>query len=258
MRILAVLTMAFLILGASIADAKIVTEKVKYKDGKTKLVGYMAYDDSFEGKRPAVMVVHEWWGLNDNAKKRAEMLAELGYLAFAVDMYGNGKVISDMKEASHLSSLYRGDRKLMRQRANAGLKVLEKHKLYGGKTVAIGYCFGGTAVLEMARGGLDVLGVASFHGGLAPGEIDNEKITADVIVFHGGSDGFIKPEDITNFKKEMTDAGASWQFVTYGGAVHSFTVKEAGDDPSKGAAYNEQADKRSWSELKRFLKEIFE
>ncbi len=242
---------------SSVCEAKIVKEKMKYKDGNVVLEGYFAYDDSIKGKRPGVLVVHEWMGLDDYAKMRAEMLAGLGYLAFAVDIYGKGVLAKDYKEASHLASLYKGDRRLMRKRAGSALEVLEDHKLYSGNAAAIGYCFGGTTVLELARGGFDLEGVVSFHGGLAPGQIKNKTINAEVLVYHGAMDPYAKPGVVEAFKKEMTDSGAKWQFTSFSGAVHGFTKKASGSDPSKGVAYNERADRRSWQGMQEFLKEIF-
>ncbi len=240
------------------ARAALKTEVVDYKDGKTVLQGYLAYDDARTGKRPGVIVVHEWWGHGPYARKRADMLAQLGYVAFAVDMYGKGVTAKDHSEAAKLSGLYRNDRNLMRGRAKAGLDFLTKNpRVDPGKVAAVGYCFGGTTALEMARAGMPLVGVASFHGGLdtplpaAPGAIK-----AKVIVFQGADDAWTLG-GLAGFQDEMKRAGADWQVVMYGGAVHSFTVPDAGDDPSVGMAYNEKADLRSWAVLEDFLKEVF-
>lgn len=250
---------ALLIGSASLAQAALKTEKISYKDGKAQLEGYLAYDDAISAPRPGVLVVHEWMGLGDNAKKRAEMLAQMGYVAFAADMYGKGVYAKDHEEAAKLSGLYRSDRKLMRQRITAGLNELKKSALIDkNKIAAIGYCFGGTSVIELARSGADVRGVVSFHGGLdSPNPADGKNIKAKVLVFHGANDGFISKENVEAFSKEMRDANVDWQMVVYGNAVHSFTVKEAGDDPSKGMAYNENADRRSWQAMNVFFAEIF-
>ncbi len=241
------------------AGATVVTEAVEYKHGDAVLEGFLAYDDATQAKRPGVLVVHEWKGLNDYAKKRALMLAEMGYVAFAVDMYGKGITAKDHAEAGKLAGIYKSDRNLMRARAKAGLEVLKSHPLVDPeKTAAIGYCFGGTTVLELARAGEPLLLVASFHGSLdTPVPAKVGEIRAKVAVFHGAEDSFISHDDIHAFKDEMRTAGADWTFVGLGGAVHSFTVPEAGDDPSKGMAYNALADRRSWAMLKNFFDELF-
>jgi len=239
--------------------AEIKKEAIEYKHGDVVLEGYLAYDDAVQGKRPGVLVVHEWRGLNDYGKRRAEQLAELGYIAFALDMYGKGVYAKDHEEAGKLSGIYRSDRQLMRDRARAGLEILKNHSLTDQRRMAaIGYCFGGTTVLELARGGEELLGVVSFHGSLnTPTPEDAKNIKGKVLVLHGANDKFISQEDITAFQEEMRKADVDWQMVFYGGAVHSFTVPEAGNDPSKGMAYNEKADKRSWEEMKQFFNEIF-
>jgi dienelactone hydrolase len=186
-------------------------------------------------------------------------LAELGYIAFALDMYGKGVYAKDHDEAGKLSGVYRSDRKLMRERAKAGLEILKRHPMTDqSRMAAIGYCFGGTTVLELARSGEDLRGVVSFHGGLSnPKPEDAKNIKGRVLVLHGANDKFISSDEVSAFQEEMRNADVDWQMIFYGGAVHSFTVPEAGNDPSKGMAYNEKADKRSWEEMKRFFNEIF-
>src|SRR5574341_2046066 len=239
-----------LIVIAAQVQAEIKKEVVEYKHGETLLEGYRAYDDSIQGKRPGVLVVHEWRGLNDYARRRAEQLAELGYIAFALDMYGKGLYAKDHEEAGKLSGVYRSDRALMRDRARAGLEVLKNHSLTDqARLAAIGYWFGGTTVLELARAGENLLGVVSFHGGLSnPKPEDSKNIKGRILVLHGADDKFISPDEISAFQEEMRKANVDWQMIFYGGAVHSFTVPEAGTDPSKGMAYNEKADERSWEE----------
>jgi dienelactone hydrolase len=240
-------------------QAALRTEVVEYKYGDVVLEGYLAYDDAVKGKRPGVIVVHEWWGLNPYARMRTEQLAKLGYIAFAIDIYGKGVRAKDSKEAASLAGLYRADRPLMRARANAGLEVLKKHPLTDvNRIAAIGYCFGGTVVLEMARSGAELAGVVSFHGGLStPNPSDAKNIKGKVLVLHGADDPAVPPDQVIAFQDEMRKAGVDWQMVIYGGAVHSFTNPEAGNDPSRGAAYNEKADKRSWEAMKTFFGEIF-
>jgi dienelactone hydrolase len=206
-----------------------------------------------------VLVVHEWKGLNDYAKGRARQLAELGYAAFAVDMYGAGVRPQTHEEAAKVSGMYRSDRQLMRRRIRAALEELKKRPEVDARNIAaIGYCFGGTTVIELARSGADVKGVASFHGGLdSPNPADGSNIKARVRVFNGAEDKFLSPENLEAFEKEMRQAGVDYKRVDYPGAVHSFTVPAAGNDPSTGMAYNAEADRKSWEELKAFLDEIF-
>lgn len=247
------------LLAVNMADAKVKTKVIEYKDGNTVLEGYLAWDTKFKGKRPGIVVVHEWWGLNDYPKMRARKLAKLGYVAFAVDIYGKGKRAATMEEASHLSSIYSKDLPLLRHRVEIGLNELKKQKNVDKENIAaIGYCFGGTTVLELARSGADLQGVASFHGGLLTSMPAKEgKVKAKIIAFHGADDPYVTGDQVIAFKDEMRKANANWQIIEYGNARHSFTVKAAGTDQTKPLVYNEQADKRSWRELQNFLKEIF-
>jgi dienelactone hydrolase len=241
------------------AEAAMKTEAIEYKHGDAALEGYLAYDDAIGGKRPGVAVVHEWWGLNPYVKKRVDQLARMGYIAFALDMYGKGKVTRDPKEATEWSAPFRNDRAFGRARAAAGLAVLKNHRLTDVRHVAaIGYCFGGTSVLEMARGGADLAGVASFHGGLdTPEPAKPGAVKAKVLVLAGGDDPFVPPVQVAAFEEEMRQAGADWQVILYGGALHSFTNPEADGYGLKGAGYNERADRRSWEAMKVFFAEIF-
>jgi dienelactone hydrolase len=241
------------------ASAMIKTETIEYRQGDAILEGYLAYDDSLSGKRPGVMVVHEWTGLNDYARHRAEQLASLGYVAFAADIYGKGIRPKDAQEAGTQASIYRNDRNLMRARAQAGLDELKKFRLTDTtKIAAIGYCFGGGTVLELARSGARLNGVVSFHGNLdTPHPEDARNIKAKILVLHGGDDPHVPAEQVVAFQKEMRDAGVDWQMNIYGGAVHSFTNPASGNDPSKGVAYNQEADRRSWEAMRNFFDEIF-
>ncbi len=253
----AILSAAFLCAGISTARAELKTEVVEYRHGDAVLEGYLAYDDSFQGKRPGILVVHEWKGHNPYVRKRAEQLARLGYVAFALDMYGKGVRAKDAKEAAALAGIYKGDRKLMRARAAAGLDVLRSRPQTDTvRLAAIGYCFGGTTVLELARSGADLVSVVTFHGGLdTPTPEDARNIKGKVLALHGGDDPFVPIPQVEAFQEEMRKAGVDWQFVSYGGAVHSFTNPEAGNDNSKGAAYNERADRRSWAAMLGFFAE---
>ena len=249
----------FWICSFSTAQAAIKGEPVEYKQGETVLEGYMAYDDAIQGKRPGILVVHEWKGHNDYVRKRAEQLAGLGYIAFAVDMYGKGVHAKDHEEAAKLSGALKQDRRLMRDRARAGLEVLKQHPLTDVTRLgAIGYCFGGMTVLELARDGADLLGVVTFHGALnTPHPEDAKHVKGAVLVLHGEDDPFIKPEEVRDFEIEMQDAGVSYWLVKLPGAVHSFTVPEAGNDPSKGMAYNAEADQKSWQLMQEFFAKLF-
>jgi dienelactone hydrolase len=244
--------------GALSVHAKIVTQAVEYKQGDTTLEGYLAYDDAISGKRPGVLIVHQWLGLTDYEKHRAEQLAQLGYVAFCADIYGKGIHPKDPSEAGPLASKYKNDRALLRARVNAGLEVLEKNELVDTKRIAaIGYCFGGTTVIELARSGADIAGIVSFHGGLdSPNPADGKNIKCKVLVQAGADDPFQKPADLTAFENEMRDAKVDWEITFYGGAVHSFTQPDPGF-VNAGAKYNEKADKRSWQAMKDFFAEIF-
>ena len=241
------------------APAKLVTQTIEYQQGDATLAGYLAYDDATAGKRPGVLVVHQWLGLTDYEKHRAEQLASLGYVAFCADIYGKGVRPKDTSEAGVEATKYKNDRALLRLRVSAGLDVLDKNELVDTKRVAaIGYCFGGTTVLELARSGADLAGMVSFHGGLdSPTPADGKNIKCKILVCHGADDPFEKTEDLAAFEKELRDAKVDWRLIKYGGAVHSFTQPMAGSDNSKGAAYNEKADKRSWADMKSFFAEIF-
>ena len=248
-----------LVLGAALtAQAQIHTEAIEYKHGDQVLEGYLAYDTSIKGKRPGVVIVHQWKGLTDFEKKRAEMLARLGYNVFAVDIYGKGIRPQSSQEAGAEAGKYKNNRALLRARAQAGLAVLQQHELTDPKRIAaIGYCFGGTTVIELARSGADIAGVVSFHGGLdSPRPEDGRNIKCKVLVLQGADDPFVPAKDLAAFEDEMRQAKVDWQLVKYGGAVHSYTEKEAGDNPTAGAAYNEKADRRSWEAMKEFFAEI--
>jgi dienelactone hydrolase len=251
---------ALLALGCALsAGAQIHTETVEYQQGNTVLEGYLAYDTAIQGKRPGVLIVHQWKGLTDYEKKRAQMLAKLGYIAFAVDVYGKGIRLQSPQEAGAEAGKYKSNRELLRSRVQAGLAVLQKQELTDPKRVAaIGYCFGGTAVIELARSGADIAGVVSFHGGLdSPHPEDGKNIHCKVLSLHGADDPYVPAKDLAAFEDEMRQAKVDWQLIQYGGAVHAFTDSNAGSDPQRGAAYNERADRRSWESMRQFFAEIF-
>jgi dienelactone hydrolase len=239
--------------------AAIQTKTVEYKEGATTLEGVMIYDDAVKTPRPGVLIVHQWMGLTEYEKTRATMLAKLGYVAFCADIYGKGIHPKDTKEAGAEATKYKTDRALLRARVNAGLAEFKKSELVDPKRIAaIGYCFGGTTVLELARSGAELNGVVSFHGGLdSPTPADGKNIKCKVLACHGADDPFVPAKDLAAFESEMRDHKVDWQLISYGGAVHSFTQPMAGNDNSKGAAYNEAADRRSWEAMKQFLAELF-
>ncbi len=247
-----------ILVAGGLARAAIHTETVEYQQGDATLEGYLAYDDALAGKRPGILVVHQWKGLGNYEKKRAEMLAELGYVAFCADIYGKGIRPATVAEAGAQAGKFKSDRALLRLRVNAGLDTLKKNeRVDTHKVGAIGYCFGGTTVLELARSGADVAGVVSFHGGLdSPTPADGKNIKCKVLACHGADDPFEKPADLLAFEAELRDAGVDWRLYQYGGAVHSFTDWTA-DGSLPGAKYNERADKRSWADMKQFFTELF-
>jgi len=251
-------TLAILFCGTA-AFAGLKTEVIDYKHGDARLEGYLAYDDSFAGRRPGILVCHEWWGHNDYARRRAEQLAALGYVAFALDMYGEGVLAKDAKEAADKAAVFKKDRSLMRARAMAGLDVLRRHpKVDPDNLAAIGYCFGGTTALELARAGADLKGVASFHGVLdTPDPADAKRIRGKILVLTGADDPVVPKEQVAAFEDEMKKAKIDCKVVVYPGAVHGFTNPAAGDDPKKGVAYNKEADEKSWEEMKAFFERIF-
>ena len=241
------------------SSAAIQTKTIEYKQGDTTLEGVLVYDDAVKTKRPGVLIVHQWLGITDYEKKRAERLAQLGYVAFCADIYGKGIRPNNTQEAGTLAGKYKANRALLRDRVAAGLEVLKQNEFVNGeKVAAIGYCFGGTTVIELARNGSYVAGVVSFHGGLdSPTPADGRNIKGKVLACHGADDPFVSAKDLAAFQSEMRDNKVDWQLISYGGAVHSFTQPMAGNDNSKGSAYNERADKRSWEHMKLFLNELF-
>lgn len=241
------------------AEAAVKTRIVEYKQGDTLLEGYLAWDSAKSVKRPGVLVVHEWTGINAHIRQRTEMLAKLGYVAFAADIYGKGVRPTAPSDAAKTAGIYKNDRALLRARARAGLEELKKQKFVDPQRLAaIGFCFGGTSVLELARDGADLNGIVSFHGGLStPTPQDARNIKGKILALHGADDPFVKADEVAAFQDEMRKAAVDWQFVSYGNAVHSFTNIAAGNDNSKGAAYNEKADKRSWQAMKDFFAEVF-
>jgi dienelactone hydrolase len=235
---------------------------VDYQAGDTTLKGYIAIDTVFKGKRPGVLVVHEWWGHNEYAEMRARMLAQEGYVALALDMYGDGKQANHPDDAGKFAGEVRKNMPVAEARFKAAMDLLKAHPdVDPDKIAAIGYCFGGGVVLEMARRGLDLDGVASFHGSLGTANpAQKGQVKASVLVLNGAEDPFTKPEQITAFKQEMENAGVDYKFINYPTAKHSFTNPAAdtyGQQFNLPLEYNETADRQSWAELQKFLKRIF-
>ena len=238
------------------------TEEVDYSADGVTLRGYLAYDKKVQGKRPGVLVVHEWWGHNEYARGRARMLAELGYIALAVDMYGDGKQAAHPDDAGKFAGEVMQNIEMAEDRFLAGLELLKNRESTDpDRIAAIGYCFGGAVVLHMARVGTDLDGVVSFHGDLSSHhKPEPGSVKAKVLVCHGADDPFVTPEQIDAFKAEMEEAGVDYRFHSYEGAVHSFTNPGAdkfGSEFGLPLAYNEKADSMSWQEMQRFFKETF-
>lgn len=266
MKFFSLLLTALTVVATLPLSAKIVTQPVAYEHAGVKLEGYLAYDDakvSPDQKAPGVLVVPEWWGLNAYAKGRAEQIAKLGYVAFAVDMYGAGVVTEEGKKAGELAGPFYG-KPLMAERAQAGLdQLLATGLVEPAHVAAIGYCFGGSTVQALAYSGARLAGIVSFHGGLIPVPADAAaKTTAKILMCHGAVDPFIKPAELEAFTQAMNEGKFDYQFISYAGAVHAFTNKDAdrlaaANGLTGSVGYNAAADKRSWAHMKTFLKEIF-
>lgn len=247
--------LAAAILFAATAHAKVVGKTIEYKAGDTTMKGYLAYDDAKKGERPGVLVVHEWWGLNDYIKERTKQVAALGYVAFAPDMYGDGKTTNDPKVAGEWSGEVRKSGQLA-PRAQAGLDVLLKQAHVKKDDVgAMGFCFGGSTVLALAYSGAPLRGVVTFHGALfPPDEQQRAQIKSPILILHGEKDPFVKPETIQQVKGALDAGHVDWYMVTYADAVHAFTNPKADDYHIQGIGYNEKAAKRSWAEMEHFFR----
>ncbi|NNJ24804.1 dienelactone hydrolase family protein [Alienimonas chondri] len=245
------LAVGLAIVAPSAANAEVQTESVEYQHDGVTYRGYVAYDDAIEGRRPGVLVVHEWWGLNDYAKQRAEMLAEMGYVGFALDMYGEGKTAGHPEEAAKFAGMVRDNVDDWRARALAGLDQLKKRPETDPENVAaIGYCFGGATVLQMAYAGAPVKGVVSFHGALPAASAEEaEQVKAGIMICHGAADGFVPPEQVKGCLEPLEKAGADYVFTAYAGAKHGFTNPGADDRGMDGLKYDPKADARSWAAM---------
>lgn len=259
MKSYSILLFVSLLTAALPSAAAVQSKAIEYKDGETQLRGYLYWDDRYEKKRPGVLVVHEWWGLNSYARMRARMLAESGYVAFSPDMYGDGRVTEHASEAKGWMQQITANAEAWQQRARAGLEQLKSlEQVDAERLAAIGYCFGGATVLQMAYAGMDLKGVASFHGSLpAASEAQQGQIQASILVAHGEADNFVPKENIDAFIQALNQAGADWEMNIYGGARHSFTVPDAELKGIDNLKYDPKADKRSWTRLMAFLGELF-
>jgi dienelactone hydrolase len=247
------------LLVAASAVAAVRTETLDYTVGDTPMKGFLAYDDSTAGKRPGVLVVHEWWGLNDYARERAKRLAESGYVAFALDMYGGGKSTTHPEEAGQWSGAIRAQQDLGRARFQAAYDLLRADpRVAPAKIAAVGSCFGGSVVLAMAEAGADLAGVVSYHGALPAEPVAaGTAVKAKILAFHGSADPFVPVEQVATFQRNLDAAGADWQFVTFGGVQHSFTNPDADRSGVPGLAYDADADRRSWRATLDFFHEVF-
>ena len=236
-------------------------DSVSYSINGKNYIGYIDYDANKEGARPAILVVHEWWGLTDYPRSRAKKLAELGYIAMAVDMYGDGKIGNDPKAAQDLATPFYKDPTLAKTRLDAAIKELKTYpQTDSSKMAAIGYCYGGFIVLNAAKLGADLDGVVSFHGDLSGVPVNKDSLKAKVLVCHGEADKFVTPDQVASFKKSMDSAGVEYTFKSYPNATHAFTnpgATEIGKKFNMPIEYNAAADSASWNDMKDFFKKIF-
>ena len=244
-----------------VAVVKVTGTEVTYVSDSTKLKGYIAYDENKKGQRPGILIVHEWWGHNDYVRERADMLAELGYTAIAVDMYGDGKQANHPDDAGKFAMSVMTNLPEATARFDAAIKLLRQHESVDGeKLAAIGYCFGGSVALTMANNGADLDAVAAFHSGVALPVMPNKNLKARVLVCNGADDPFVSPESITTFKTAMDSIGATYEYIAYPGVKHSYTSKEAdinGEKFKLPLAYDANADQKSWESLQQLLKDVF-
>ncbi len=242
------------------AEAKVKTKEIEYKQGDTTLQGFLAWDDAAKGKRPGVLVVHEWWGHNQHARNQAIRLAKAAYVGFALDLYGKGKVTTHPQDAKRFVMEATKDPQILAARFDAALDVLKKQPQVDAEKIGVvGYCFGGGVALNMARAGEDLAGVATFHASLAPSGAPAQPgtVKAHILVQTGGADPNIPKEQVEAFEKEMKDAGVDARVIVYPNAKHSFTNPDADKAGMAALAYDPQADKQSWAEAVKFFKQVF-
>jgi len=253
------LAMAAVLLSQSPGNANVKTRELEYRQGETVLQGFIAWDDAARGKRPGVLVVHEWWGHNEHARNQARRLAEAGYVGLALDMFGKGKVATHPQDAQAFVNEVTKDPAVLAARFNAALEQLKRDPhVDTTRIAAIGYCFGGAVVLDMARAGAPLAAVVTFHGALAtktpaqPG-----KVKARVLVLTGGADPFVPPEQVEAFKREMQAAGGRFEVISYPGAKHGFTNPDAAKYGMPQLAYDADADRQSWTAMLKLFNEVF-
>jgi len=251
--------LASIVLWGSVAQGAVVTKTISYQEDGASLQGYLAYDNALKGKRPGVLVVHEWWGLNDYARKRATQLAAMGYVAFALDMYGKDKVADHPEQAKEFMKKVTQNVDTWQKRALAGLEILKKQpNTDSNRIAAIGYCFGGSTVQQLAYSGADIRGIVSFHGSLIPPTESAVKQTkAKILICHGASDPYTKPEALPTYLTTMNASGIDWKMSIYAHAKHAFTNPDADNYGMAAVGYNRTADRRSWEDMKQFFNEIF-
>jgi dienelactone hydrolase len=252
---------ALIISISTVAFAEVQTQEINYSHDGTKLKGYLAFDDSIKEKRPGILVVHEWWGHNEHAQDRARKLAEIGYTALALDMYGDGKLADHPKKAGEFMNAAFKDWETSQARFNKAKEVLQNHKTVDAKRIgAIGFCFGGAVSIRMARGGADLDGIVAFHSSL-PLEPAITNMQASVLVINGSQDPFLKPETVGSFSSQMMAGNVDFTYLNLSGVKHSFTNKQADEFRGKfniGALeYNKRADERSWAAMRDFFQRIF-
>lgn len=248
---------ALLLTMVSYSRADIITQDIVYQVDGDSHTGYLAYDDATATPRPGVLVVHEWWGLGPYEKRRTQMLAALGYAAFAVDMYGTGKLTANPEQAKAWMQAANTDVEWWRSTAMEGVEILKTRGAVDSKRIAaIGYCFGGGTVLQLAYGKADLTGVVSFHGSLPVIEDPNTDIKAKILVLHGHADPFVPKAAVERFQASLEETKADWQMISYGGVVHSFTNPEADNRGMAALKYDANADRRSWLAMQAFLREV--
>lgn len=246
---------------ATIAHAEVKSQEIDYSYKGTPLKGYLAYDSSIKGKRPGVLVVHEWWGHNDHARERARMLAKIGYTALAVDMYGDGKLADHPKKAGEFMNAAFNDWNTSKARFNKAKEILQSHETVDADRIgAIGFCFGGAVSIRMARGGADLDGVVAFHSAL-PLQPAIKNMKTSILVINGSQDAFLKPETLGSFTSQMMAGNADFTYMSLAGVKHSYTNKQADEFRKKfniqALEYNRQADERAWSAMQKFFRRVF-
>lgn len=254
-----ILIATFIMASIFVQAFELKSQSLNYGAGDKKFAGYLTQPKNLKNSVPAILIVHNWMGLTDETKKQADRFAQLGYVVMAADVYGQGQNPKDMKAAGEISGKFKKDRTLLRANLKMALNELKNQKNVDAKKIVVaGYCFGGTGAVELARSGADIIGAISFHGGLdSPAPADGRNIKSKLLLLHGAIDPHVSAADLAAFEEEMKNNKVDYQLIKYGNTVHSFTEKGAGDDITKGAAYNALSDVRSFQATQDFLSEIF-